>query len=233
MDGRRSEARIAEVIRECASDVVGLQELDLARARSGGVDQAARIAKHLGWHHHFHPAMQNGREQYGDAIISRHAMTIRQAGELAARAPWFCNETRGACWAEVQTEFGALNVINTHLGLGHRERIMQARLLVSDTWLGRIDPKSPVVLLGDFNFRPLSAPHRIITEQLRDVRALVGQPRGFRTYPTRLPLLAVDHIFVNDQIVVAQVMVHRSALARAASDHFPLIADLNLKPQSE
>lgn len=44
VDGKLSPGRIAEVIAETGADVVALQELDVRRARSGGVDQAEAIA---------------------------------------------------------------------------------------------------------------------------------------------------------------------------------------------
>src|ERR1044072_9807913 len=71
MDGQRSEGRITEVIATMSADIVGLQELDLGRARSAHVDQAALIAEELGWKYHFHPAIRSGDEQYGNAIVSR------------------------------------------------------------------------------------------------------------------------------------------------------------------
>src|SRR5687767_8529049 len=108
-DGQRSEARIAEVIAASAPDIVGLQELDLGRRRSAGVDQAGLIAQQLGWHRHFHPARQEEDEQYGDAILSRFAMTLRQAGELAAPPSRLCPETRGALWVEIATPHGAVH----------------------------------------------------------------------------------------------------------------------------
>ena len=62
MDRQRSESRIAEVITSTSADIVGLQELDLGRARSEHVDQVALIAAQLGWKYHFHPAMRRGDE---------------------------------------------------------------------------------------------------------------------------------------------------------------------------
>ena len=49
-----------------------------------------------------------------------------------------------------------------------------------------------------------------------------------RTFPTRFPTLTVDHIFVNEAIQPLSVTLHRSALARIASDHFPLVAEFVL-----
>ncbi|MGC2628158.1 MAG: hypothetical protein WA269_15110, partial [Candidatus Udaeobacter sp.] len=51
-----------------------------------------------------------------------------------------------------------------------------------------------------------------------------------RTFPTRFPVLAVDHIFVNRAVQPVSVTVHRSPLARIASDHFPLMAEFVLPP---
>src|SRR3712207_9538711 len=78
IDGQRSESRIAEVIASMPADIVGLQELDLNRARSAGVNQSALIAQQLGWHYLFEPAMLHGQnEHYGNAIISRYPITRR------------------------------------------------------------------------------------------------------------------------------------------------------------
>jgi endonuclease/exonuclease/phosphatase family metal-dependent hydrolase len=52
--------------------------------------------------------------------------------------------------------------------------------------------------------------------------------RALRTFPTRFPSLAVDHIFVNAVLHRTQLGVHRTSLARLASDHFPLVCELTL-----
>ena len=44
IDGQLSPARIAEVIASCEADIVALQEIDVKRARTRGVDQAQAIA---------------------------------------------------------------------------------------------------------------------------------------------------------------------------------------------
>jgi endonuclease/exonuclease/phosphatase family metal-dependent hydrolase len=48
-----------------------------------------------------------------------------------------------------------------------------------------------------------------------------------------LPSLAVDHIFVNAALSPVQLNVHRTPLARMASDHFPLVCELTLKSDHE
>jgi endonuclease/exonuclease/phosphatase family metal-dependent hydrolase len=248
MDGQRSEGRIAEVIASMSADVVGLQELDLGRARSARADQAAMIAKELGWKYHFHPAMRSGDEQYGNAIVSRFPIALKRAAEMPGAAPWYCREQRGAIWMQAETDLGPVHVINSHFGLGRSERRLQAKLLIGPDWLGSVPPDEPAILLGDFNSVRTSRTYRLIEAHLRDVRTLVRPPRPLRsifsavslnsqrrtndryvTFPTRLPSLAVDHIFVNAALSPTKLNVHRTPLARLASDHFPLVCELTLK----
>jgi len=226
MDRQRSEARIAEVIAQLSVDIVGLQELDLSRTRSAGVDQTGMIAERLGWHSYFHPAMRRGAEHYGHAVLSRYPLTFRRAAELPGTAPFFCRENRAAIGMDVETNLGTVHIINTHLGLGWRERLLQAQLFTSAEWHAAIAGDAPLILLGDFNSLPGSRPYRALTQYLRDVRELVRATRPTRTFPTWFPALAVDHIFINAALQPLSLTVHRSAIARIASDHFPLVAEL-------
>ena len=228
MDRQRSEARIAEVIAQLSVDIVGLQELDLSRRRSAGVDQTGIIAEQLGWHSHFYPAMRRGDEQYGNAIISRYPLMFRRAAELPGIAPFFCRENRTAVGMDVETNLGAVHIVTTHLGLGWRERLLQAKLFTSVEWHAAIADDIPLILLGDFNCLPGSRPHRALISHLHDVRELVRAKRPIGTFPTWFPALAVDHIFVNAALQPVSLTVHRSTVARIASDHFPLIAELVL-----
>lgn len=227
-DRERSETRIAQVIAELKVDIVGLQELDLSRTRSAGIDQAGVIAEQLGWHRHFQPAMQRGDEHYGHAILSRHPLELRRAACLPGVAPFFCREERAAIGMDVSTDFGVVHVINTHLGLGWRERRLQAELLTSADWIDQTEGGTPLILLGDFNSLPGSGPHRTMSRRLRDVRGLIQPQRAWRTFPTAFPVFAVDHIFVNAALRPISVRVARTALSRVASDHFPLVAELTV-----
>jgi endonuclease/exonuclease/phosphatase family metal-dependent hydrolase len=230
MDRRRSERRIAEVIAEMSIDVVALQELDLGRRRSAGADQTKMIAEQLGWYSHFHPAMRMGDEHYGNAILSRYQLNFRRAIELPGRPPFFCRENRAAIEVAIATNLGQVYIINTHLGLGWRERVVQAQLFTTTEWRAAITGDKPLIVLGDFNSLRGSQPYRTLNRHLRDVRQLIAATGPFRTFPTRFPLLAVDHIFVNSAVQPLSLTVHRSSLARIASDHFPLMAEFVLSP---
>jgi endonuclease/exonuclease/phosphatase family metal-dependent hydrolase len=147
-DGRTDPRRIAEVIASCEPDIVALQELDVGRLRTGGVDQAHAIAHLLGMSFHFHPALKVEEELYGDAILTSLPMRLMHAGRLPGGAML---EPRGALWAAVKTEDAEIQVINTHLSLAAFERWMQIDTLLGAGWLGHPNCKDPVILLGDFN----------------------------------------------------------------------------------
>jgi endonuclease/exonuclease/phosphatase family metal-dependent hydrolase len=225
MDRQRSETRIADVIAEMSVDVVALQELDLGRRRSAGADQTKMIAEQLGWHSYFHPAMRQDGEHYGNAIVSRYRLAFRRGVELPGTPPFFCRENRAAIEVEIESNLGKVHIINTHLGLGWRERFIQAQLFTSAEWRTSIADDTPLILLGDFNSLRGSRPYRTLNRHLRDVRTLIQVTRSIRTFPTRFPLFGVDHIFVNGALRPVNITVHRSPLARIASDHFPLMAE--------
>ena len=81
-DGLLSPERIADVIASADPDIVALQELDVRRARTGGVDQAYRLAQRLGMAFHFNAALKVEEELYGDAILTALPERLVKAGPL-------------------------------------------------------------------------------------------------------------------------------------------------------
>jgi endonuclease/exonuclease/phosphatase family metal-dependent hydrolase len=223
-DGRAEPHRIAEVIASCEPHIVALQELDVGRVRTGSIDQAHAIAHLLGMSFHFHPALQVEEELYGDAILTTLPMRLVKAGPLPGSVGF---EPRGALWAVVDANGFAIQIINTHLGLPAYERMAQAKTLLGKDWLGHPDCHDPVILLGDFNARRRSRVYRKFTAKLRDAQ-LVLHRRAQRTFPSRMPIVRIDHIFCSRSVEVVSVEVPRSRLIRSASDHLPVVMDFRL-----
>lgn len=226
-DGRADPRRIAEVIATCQPDVVALQELDVGRLRTGGIDQAHAIAHLLGMSVHFHPAFQVEEELYGDAILTALPMRLVKTGPLPGSIGF---EPRGALWAAVEASGTEMQIINTHLGLPAYERMAQAKTLLGQNWIDHPDCRDPVILLGDFNARRRSVVYRMFTTRLRDAQ-LVLHKRARRTFPARMPMLRIDHIFCSRSVDVLGVEVPRSPLVRTASDHLPLVMDFCIVEQ--
>ena len=229
-DRKLDVPRIADVIAALEPDIVALQELDVGRARTGHVDQAHEIARRLQMTSRFHPAMQVEEELYGDAILTRWPERLVQAAPLPTydRLAQML-EPRGALWVAIDLDGTEIQVINTHLGLIPRERQIQAQNLAGPSWLSHPRFKGPGILLGDFNCTSASAPHRMLSARAHDARRLNTGPRKpTTTYPSALPVLRIDHVFVTEDIKVTAMVAPFSPLIRAASDHLPLVMDFDL-----
>lgn len=222
-EGRADPLRIAEVIASAEPDVVALQELDVGRMRTGGIDQAHAIARHLRVSAHFHPALHVEEEKYGDAILTALPSRLIKAGQLPS-----LGEPRGAIWVEVTFGSVRLQVVNTHFGLRRRERMIQARTLAGDDWLGSPGCRvHPAILAGDFNAVPRSRAYGILADGLS--RHVLSVPAR-ATFPARFPLLRLDHVFTNPLARIMRYEVIDTPLARAASDHLPLLATVKCLP---
>ncbi|HEY0946237.1 MAG TPA: endonuclease/exonuclease/phosphatase family protein [Opitutaceae bacterium] len=230
MDGRISPRRIARVIEAYAPDVVALQEIDLGRLRSRGEDQAKLIAHHLGMHVTFCPSMTHSDGHYGHALLSRWPIhVVRRATLPSAPRSWW-PEARTALWARVQPNGQPLNIVTTHLGLDRNERVAQMQALLGEEWLGRLPSEEPAVLCGDFNFTPGSRPYQIAVSRLRDVQTSRPDVRPLATFTTAQAFARIDHIFLTPHFSVLHVAVPQTDLTRVASDHLPLLADLQVVP---
>jgi endonuclease/exonuclease/phosphatase family metal-dependent hydrolase len=225
VDGKLDVGRVAAVIAQCRPDIVALQELDVGRARTGAVDQAHAIAHRLGMGFHFHPALRVEEERYGDAILTTAPLTVIKAAALPGSASIRGLEPRGALWLELEIEGRRLQVLNTHLGLVPHEQRAQARALAGPDWVGGAGRRDPLILLGDFNATPYASTYRTLARTLKDARHLCPAARASPTFPSRFPMLAIDHVFVSGGIGVTHVEAFAAPLARAASDHLPLVVD--------
>lgn len=225
-DGVTDPERIAEVIAAARPDVIALQEVDVGRARTGGVDQAERIAQALKMTAHFHPALHVREEQYGDALLTALPSRLMKAGPLPS-----VGETRGALWVEVMVNGQPVQIFNTHFGLRRGERRRQAEALLGSDWIGHPACRNqPVILAGDFNAIPSSVAYGILQSGLPAVKIGTGRGRDrlAPTFPSRFPILRLDHIFVSPDIATMSAGPVRTPLSRIASDHLPLKAVLRI-----
>lgn len=233
MDRKLDLDRVAGVIAEFEPDIVCLQELDVGRARTGGVDQAAEIASKLAMSVHFHPAMRVEAELYGDAILTHLPEHLVKTDALPSVAGIPGLEPRGALWTRIGVAGQWVNVLNTHLGLVPREQRRQATALVGRDWLGRRDCTGPTILTGDFNATSITRPYRILAGRLDDAQRRLGLKPSVKTFPSSFPAIRIDHAFVSPEIRVTQVRSSFSPLARMASDHLPLILDFEVEPSAD
>jgi endonuclease/exonuclease/phosphatase family metal-dependent hydrolase len=215
---RQSAERIAQVICELDADIVALQEVPLGG--SYAPDMLTQLRDATGMHSVEGPTLETSRRRYGNAVLSR--LPIRAARSLNLSF-LHRREPRGALDADIECGSMLLRVVATHLGLSANERSMQVRALLDafDT------SELPVILLGDINEWFVHG---------RALRTLVTHFRRApapRTFPTLFPVFALDRIWVHPGEWLAGVSVHKSATARSASDHYPLVARIEFRAKAE
>jgi endonuclease/exonuclease/phosphatase family metal-dependent hydrolase len=119
----------------------------------------------------------------------------------------------------------ALQVYNVHLGTALRERRDQAARLAAIVHDKRVP--GPKIVLGDFNEWARGLATDVLAQRLEsvDIRHHI---RRRRTYPGFFPILHLDHIYYEGHVEVMHVELPGTRLAKVASDHLPLVADLRI-----
>lgn len=218
LDRRRSPARIADVLRELDCDIYALQEVDNEPGEeedskqleylSEAMDMAAipglRIVRHSG--------------EYGNALLTRFPVISVHRHDLSY-GKWL--EPRGAIDVELDVGGRALRVIATHLGLSRSERRFQWRQLLGA--IASSPPDHPTVVLGDMNEW---FPH---AGTLRDAHKILGEALAPPEFPSFWPFLALTRIWVRPAQAIVAVKAHSTPLAKRASDHLPLRAEIDVE----
>jgi endonuclease/exonuclease/phosphatase family metal-dependent hydrolase len=237
LDGFRS------AIRHLDADVLALQEVDRNQHRSDHADLTAIAAEAMGApEHRFVAALSGspgatwiaatGEEQpdaaaYGIALLSRFPVRGWRVVRLApvpvrvpmrfrgrVRPELVRDEPRVAVVADVQTQTGAVTVVNTHLSFIDWWNGRQLRRLMADV----ADDGQPLVLMGDLNMDPARA------TRITGLRPAASEP----TFPVDDPRQQIDHVLVRGHLRATDA----AAVRLPVSDHRALTVTLTAGPAS-
>lgn len=212
-DGRHRPERTFAVLRELDADVLGIQEFDSRPRLRRGPIAVGDFEAALGYRALALPTMAAGGGFHGNLLLTR--LPILASRELRFDSTGF--ERRGALFADLEAAGASVRVVVTHLGLLPGIRRRQAARLVAEL---AADDELPLVLLGDLNeWLPRGGCLGILGRRF-------AQLSSGPTWPTARPLLAYDRVGVGGTARLADSRVHASDLARAASDHLPLRAEV-------
>jgi endonuclease/exonuclease/phosphatase family metal-dependent hydrolase len=214
-DGRFAPERTAAVLGSLRPDVVLLQEVGDSRGIHPPVDQAQSLASALGLTCALGITLPREPHGYGNATLTRLPVLDSEIWDLSVRG----REPRCCLRVVVGHDGFRLTTVNVHLGLGLSERKRQLNILISRG--GALDGvDGPLVMGGDFNDFPAGRVSRALSSRYLDVACR-------RTFPSAWPLLRLDRVYAL-ALGVASASTVRSAEARAASDHLPLVVDLDV-----
>lgn len=216
VDGKFDPARTSHVIREIGADVLALQEADTRFGERRGLLDLAWMERETG----LFPVPVNGVTKahgwHGNAVFLREGL-VRDVHQV--KLPGL--EPRGALITELELKDGSVfRIIAAHLGLLNRSRHQQARVIL-DILSSR--EEQPTVLMGDLNEWRLGD-----RSSLNTLASVFGLPAAVPSFPSRLPVLALDRIMANRPGLIDAVKTHDTPLARLASDHLPIKAVLKL-----
>jgi endonuclease/exonuclease/phosphatase family metal-dependent hydrolase len=220
MDGRRSIARIAAVLRTLNADVVCLQEVHQRLPWSWFQNQPRRLERLPDYKVIFGPDYRVGIGSFGNAILTR--LPVRSVAHY-----WIPNDLerkrnyisfvvkRGLMKVVVETPGGPVAVMNTHWSLVFQDRKASAEAIAELVF----QTVEPVILAGDLNARPDAAEVKALLDGtgLLDAGAFMNVP----TFPADRPNTRIDYLFHSPALEIRKLEV----IPTLASDHLPLIAE--------
>lgn len=214
---RDDRSAVIRVLRELDADVVCVQEAPrFFRWRS----KCAALARESGLLY-----AGGGRTANGVAMLAAHRVDVSSVMEYRlSRTPRLFR--RGVVAARIHKAGAWSTVASVHLGLDPDERPRHRREIVGV--VDRYD--SPVTILaGDLNETPDMPTWKALVADFTDAGAADGAP----TFSARNPRRRIDGVFVRGPATVQSCWVVDGPDVEMASDHRPVVADLEVPPAAD
>jgi endonuclease/exonuclease/phosphatase family metal-dependent hydrolase len=220
---RDDRAALVAVVRAAAPDVVVVQE---GPRRFRWRHKCAALAASFGM-----VVVAGGLPALGNLLLASLRVSVHRT--WCRRYPLTPGRhLRGAVFAECS--IGATHsarrfvVAGTHLSTDPAERPAQAALFAA----ALAEERLPVVVGADVNEPPGQPSWRRVADGLVDAAEALGH--GDRaTFPSSAAHARIDGLFVHPAFTVVGYDVIDTPLARRASDHLPVLADLLLPAEAQ
>lgn len=209
LDQRRLPMRSLEVVNSLAADIVLLQEADLRLGDRKPAIAPRLIEAETDFKLLDVSANAISSGWHGNAVLVRKGACVTSIARLDLPG----TEPRGAVRIDLPIGDG-LTIVAAHLGLMRRDRRAQFRTLRDLT-----ADQPNVVIAGDFN--EWSAD--------RGLEPLAGRfdvHAPGRSFHARRPVASLDRFALTSNIALLDAGVEQGALAKRASDHLPVWADV-------
>jgi endonuclease/exonuclease/phosphatase family metal-dependent hydrolase len=154
--------------------------------------------------------------EHGNALLSRWPVISHQHEDMSDHR----FEQRGLLHTEVHLAGRTVHALVVHLGLIPGSRVRQVAQLL-DYIAREIPGHEPVIVAGDFNDWGARLKRLLAQGGLHEFDG-----GGTPTYPARLPLTQLDHVYARGLRPVS-TMVPQGRIWRQMSDHLPLVAEFS------
>lgn len=215
-DRRFDPGRTLAVIREIDADVVALQEVDQRFGDRAGLLDLEALEQETGLVPVPLDSTRSSHGWRGNLVLFRSG-TVTDVQQLVLPGA----EPRGALVVDLTLPGGRLRLIAAHLGLLRISRAQQIAAILSAAGDG---DERPTLLMGDFNEWRLGRRSSLgaLAPSFGPLEAHVA------SFPAQFPVWSLDRILANPHSMVSHITIHESPLARVASDHLPIKADIRL-----
>jgi endonuclease/exonuclease/phosphatase family metal-dependent hydrolase len=223
-NGNSNLDAVAGIINSLGPDLVALQEVDNKTTRAKGLDLTAELSKRTGMEGVFGKAMDYAGGGYGEAVLSRHPILDTKNNPLGHTRK---AEPRAALEVHIELPTGERIIfVGTHLDhlRDQKNRMIQTKRIMElyeDCGL-------PIILAGDLNAAPGSDPINLLSREW----SYAGQADPKPTMPSDRPRRKIDYIMYKPKGRWS-VTETRVIDEKVASDHCPVLAVLELLPESK
>lgn len=206
---------MADTIKNCEADIVGLNEMFDKGDRSLFEAQTELLSRKTGLeNYYFAKAIDDYDGPYGNGFLSKYKIVKAEAIKIPDPNPRRYNgfyETR--CLLKATLENG-YTVLVTHFGLNVDEQENAVNTILEHI------KDTKCILMGDFNVTPDSELLKPIYERMVDTATLFNGEK--LSWPSDKPKMKIDYIFVSPDIKIVSADIPEIV----ASDHRYHIAEI-------
>jgi endonuclease/exonuclease/phosphatase family metal-dependent hydrolase len=208
---------VADELKVCGADIIGLQEIDLNVERSGKIDLLKLLAEKAGYpYYHFYPAIQLQGGFYGTGILSRHP--ILSVNMYKYECADFEKRVLGNITVEIKGR--KINFFNTHLSYED----LNIRTSQFEVMKKTVYENTPFIITGDFNVTGFDE-----FAVFSDCNLANNSRSAFLTFKgdecNYNGFYSIDNIIASKVFMISSTKV----LPSVNSDHEMLIADIEFK----
>jgi endonuclease/exonuclease/phosphatase family metal-dependent hydrolase len=229
VDRRYSLERTIDVLASLKPDVAMLQEVTQGMPRCSMDDQLEELSEALDMKHcAFGDEHRFRVGGYGNAILSRFPLTDATRIDLTIGRRKRRGLVQARAHAKLEQGTRSVVLFNLHLGLSGAERASQLERFLACQPFSHLQRDTPLVVGGDFNDVWATLGKRFLEP--------VGLTRAGKlaaTFPAALPLRPLDGLWIRGGLSLVTAHPVRNQATQIASDHLPIVADLELSPQAQ